>query len=86
MNTYYTFLFLAFIVLFLNSSLSYRISSYPHEEDEERVSIREVMMAVPNKGDFTGGQYVLSPFYPVPDRKLFILVCFIQLSRLVNFM
>jgi len=86
MNTYYTVIFFAFILLFSNSPLAYQIYKYPYEPYQENVPVPKMIMVVPTEVDFTEPEYILSPLYQVLDRKLFILVCFIQLSVLIHFM
>jgi len=68
MNTYYTFIFFACILLFSNSPLAYRIYEYPYESYQENVPVPKMMMVVPTEVDFTEPEYILSPWYQVLDR------------------
>jgi hypothetical protein len=70
MNTYYTLIFFAFILLFLNSSIADRIYSSPYEQYEKSIPGAKLVMIVPIEGDFTGPQYVAPIPYQMPDRKL----------------
>jgi len=69
MNTYNTFIFFAFILLFSSSSLAYHIYPYSYEQYQESNPAPEMMMVVPTKLGFTRSKYVLPSLYQVPDRK-----------------
>ncbi len=75
MHTSYTFLFFAFILLFSNSSLAYRMFSNPYEQDQDPISALKRMDVVPTEGDSTWLQNALSPSYQTPDGKYFIFIC-----------
>ena len=69
MNSYNTFIFFAFILLFSSSSLAYRIYPNQYENISRKHSTNKMMMDVPNEGDHLWSQYVLPSMNPVPDGK-----------------
>jgi hypothetical protein len=72
MNTYYTFIFFAFILLFSNSPLAYQIYKYPYESYQENIPVSKMMMVIPTEVDATDSQYILPPLYRVLDREYMI--------------
>ncbi len=77
MNTYYTMIFFAFILFFLNSSIAYRIYSSSHEQDQENIPESKRMMIIPNEGDFAWPQYISPTLYhQMLDRMLLFSLSF----------
>ena len=76
MNTNYTLIFFAFILLFSNSAFAYRLYSSSYEQNQEGNPTSKLIMIVPTEGDFNGPQYVPPTLYKMPDRKLLFCLFF----------
>jgi hypothetical protein len=61
MNSYYTLLFFASILLFNHSSLAYRIHPNPYEQYQETVPMFKMILIVPSKGDIPWAEYISPP-------------------------
>lgn len=75
MNSYYTFVFFAFILLFSSSSLAYRMfaNTDDQDQDQQNILVSRRMILVPSEVIHPGSKYILPSHYQSPDRKLFKL-------------
>jgi hypothetical protein len=71
MNTCYTCLVIALLLLYLNPSLAYRVhpSSYSYKQYQKDVPSIKMMRVVSTDGDIVWLQDVLVPVNQIPDGK-----------------